>query len=157
VGAILWIMVFVAVLLPPAPASASRSTAAAGSDQVTVPATRPWTDTGIAVANGAIVSFHATGEINIYGGRADSFKSPDGGPDCIASAARYAGQWAALGLPCWSLIGRIGSGAPFLVGSDSSYTAPAAGELYLGVNDESLASFNDNSGAWTVVITTSGA
>jgi hypothetical protein len=54
-------------------------------------------------------------------------------------------------LPCWSLIGRVGpSGAPFEVGSKITMTAAAAGEFYLGVNDNF---FGDNSGAWSATIT----
>ena len=55
-----------------------------------------------------------------------------------------------MGLPCWSLIGRIGNGSPFEVGDGGIYTV-ANGELYLGVNDDPTA-FGDNSGYWTVAM-----
>jgi len=60
-----------------------------------------------------------------------------------------------MGLPCWSLIGRIGSGPPFEVGAKATHAVPSPGELYLGVNDKSLGSFADNSGEWTVQVSRS--
>ena len=50
-----------------------------------------------------------------------------------------------------SLIGRIGeSGAPFLVGSELSFTADTEGRLFLGINDNSV---KNNAGAFTATIT----
>jgi Peptidase A4 family len=53
------------------------------------------------------------------------------------------------GLPCWSLIGRIGNGAPFKIGDSATHAVSSPGELYLGVDDQANA-FGDNSGSWTV-------
>ena len=52
--------------------------------------------------------------------------------------------------PCWSLIGNIGGGAPFYVGTNTSFTASTGGVLSLGINDNNLP---DNSGSWTATVT----
>ena len=58
-------------------------------------------------------------------------------------------------MPCWSLIGRVGNGPIFPVGTSlQNFTAPSAGELYLGVNDTPNDYF-DNTGEWQAEITTS--
>ena len=55
-----------------------------------------------------------------------------------------------LGLPCQSLLGRIGKdGKPFEVGESAEFTASAPGKFFLGVNDRNVA---DNTGAWTATI-----
>jgi hypothetical protein len=128
--------------------------AQAASEQLVVPGNQPWTDTGLTVAPGTVINISALGEINVYGGRADWYKTPAGGPNCIASPTTSVGQWIGMGLPCWSLIARIGQGPAFEVGTGITYTASSSGRLYLGVNDESLASFNDNSGTWTALVST---
>ena len=65
------------------------------------------------------------------------------------------GGFLAPGLPCWSLIAKIGqSGSIFEVGLSKTFQASASGQLYLGVNDDY---FGDNSGSWTAVITTGSA
>lgn len=113
---------------------------------VAVPATQPWTDTGVDLTGGNPYRVQASGIINVYGGRADSYKTPAGGPNCTAP---YGGHWIGAGLSCWSLIGQIGpSGAPFEIGNGTVFTADRSGRLYLGVNDESTYSFVDNSGGW---------
>jgi len=143
---------------PKAGGSPTPTSSPTPAQQVAVPGTQPWTDTGIYLSE-ASVSFTASGTVNIYAGRADSNKTPDGTgpvhPNCIASPAIFGGQWIAMGLPCWSLIGRIGSGPPFEVGAKATHAVPSPGELYLGVNDESVGSFADNSGEWTVQVSRS--
>jgi hypothetical protein len=64
--------------------------------------------------------------------------------------------WLTPGLTCWSLVGRIGDGAPFQVGTGVSFSVETAGRLYLGANDE-IHAFGNNSGNWTVDITVSDA
>ena len=59
-------------------------------------------------------------------------------------------QFIAPGLSVWSLIGESGSnGQPFEVGTSLTLTAPAFGELYLGVND---CYYADNAGSGTATI-----
>ena len=70
------------------------------------------------------------------------------GPQCEAVAGPGA-QWVAPGLDCYALIGRIGSGQPFVIGNGASVNAAADGELMLTANDDNFA---DNSGAWSVAV-----
>ena len=49
-----------------------------------------------------------------------------------------------------ALIGRIGNGAPFFIGSGvQSFRAGTSGRLYLGINDDYLP---DNSGSFRVIV-----
>ena len=48
-----------------------------------------------------------------------------------------------------ALIGRIGNGAPFAIGNQTSIVAPASGVLFLGVNDDGFA---DNQGNFQVIV-----
>jgi hypothetical protein len=118
--------------------------ARAATVTVSVPAAQPWTDTGVDVAAGSTVSISASGVIKIAG--SDPGKTPNGTPGCVATPA-----YVAPNLTCYILLARIGSGAPRQVGSSDSFLVPTAGRLFLGVNDEVFA---DNSGAWTVNVTT---
>ena len=131
---------------------ATEASAATSSQTVTVPATQPWTDTGISLPAGT-VSFQASGIINVSGGDPAYDETPAGDgpadPTCIAGPNSYSGSWTAPGLPCWSLIGRIGNGTPFFVGDSYQAVIKNPGELYLGVDDET-GQFGDNSGSWTV-------
>ncbi|HEX5497970.1 MAG TPA: hypothetical protein VFX03_02045, partial [Thermomicrobiales bacterium] len=70
------------------------------------------------------------------------------GVECLGS------NWVTEVAACWSLIGRVGSGAPFAVGFGTSFTATSAGRLYLGVNDDI---FGDNVGSWTATVTAAPA
>ncbi len=53
-----------------------------------------------------------------------------------------------------TLIGRVGNGQPFAIGSQTSVQMPAAGQLFLGVNDTHL---DDNDGSFQVRIQRGGA
>jgi hypothetical protein len=54
-----------------------------------------------------------------------------------------------------ALIGRVGTGAPFLIGTNTGpITMPASGRLMLGVNDDHHA---DNSGNYSVLVQTTSA
>ena len=53
------------------------------------------------------------------------------------------------GLDCYALIGRIGSGQPFVIGNGVSIDAAADGEIMLAANDDNFA---DNSGAWSATV-----
>jgi hypothetical protein len=140
-----------ALLVPTNAASATTLS----STTVTVPAAQPWTGTGISLPVGT-VSFDASGTINVAGGAPGGDNTPNGdgpaNPSCIAGPDQYSGSWTAPGLPCWSLIGRIGNGTPFFIGDSARLDIKTAGELYLGVNDET-GQFGDNSGSWTVQVT----
>jgi len=48
-----------------------------------------------------------------------------------------------------ALIGRIGNGAPFPIGTQTAIPMPGAGQLFLGVNDDEL---SDNQGEFRVEV-----
>jgi hypothetical protein len=54
------------------------------------------------------------------------------------------------GVSWGALVGRVGDGAPFLIGFEYEFTTETSGELYLGVND--CCSFADNTGEFKVTI-----
>lgn len=110
---------------------------------ITVPANQPWTDTGISVSRGERIVFSGSGDINFAEGPGKS--SGVGGSPLGAGGKLPVGN-----APLGALIGRVGTGTPFLIGSNPSpITMPANGRLLLGVNDEH---FPDNSGNYTVSI-----
>jgi hypothetical protein len=125
---------------------------------ITVPGNQPWTDTGLDLATGSSVSITASGTIKIA--PEDPGKTPAGDPNCVGPSGRKidptAETWLTPGLTCWSLVGRIGDGAPFQVGTSLSISVETAGRLYLGINDEK-GRFGNNSGSWTANITVGGA
>jgi hypothetical protein len=110
---------------------------------VVVEAWERWSDTGIDVQPRDVLLFEANGTIWVH----DSDRNvvtPDG-----------AGGHRSLYVPMLTqrggaLIGRIGHGPPFFVGSSRAVLSPTIGRLYLGVNDDD---FRDNVGAFEVTIT----
>jgi hypothetical protein len=122
-----------------APAAASGA-APFGSIQVN--ANQQWTDTGVTVKRGDRLAFQASGEIKIA---PDFTATPDGSSTSGPRASLPVAAMAAGGL-----IGRIGNGAAFPIGSNSQPIAmPANGRLFLGVNDDQM---SDNSGSFAVSI-----
>ena len=83
----------------------------------------------------------ASGEISLRG--ADGPKSSPGGTGQTDPANTMPS------VPTGALIGRIGTGQPFLIGTASSIAAPAAGQLFLGINDSNV---SDNQGSYQVDI-----
>lgn len=111
-----------------------------------VQANQPWTDTGIQVNAGDQVTFHAGGRIATMPGQ------PPVGPDGKTgdTSANYPMPSAAAG----ALIGRVGTGAPFLIGSQQApIQMQSSGTLQLGVNDDF---FGDNAGTFSVAIQVNG-
>ena len=111
---------------------------------ITVQANQPWTSTGIAVRKGQRLTFTTTGEVQL-----------SDNPNDIATADGAKDQRRAAGAPvpaalAGALIGRVGNGAPFPIGSNSQgITMPANGVLFLGINDDG---FPDNKGNFQVVV-----
>ena len=136
-----------AVFLPRAinPPPTSEPTAPS-TFQVSVPADRDWTATGVYCSAGDIFGLTATGHI-LHEDNPNSTVSPDG----LADPSYH--QYNVPGLPDAGTAGLIGSldreQQFFFVGSATDYTCPRAGQLYLGINDRGLAG---NSGAWTASI-----
>jgi hypothetical protein len=110
---------------------------------VVVDARTGWTDAGIDVAAGQVLSFYATDRIRWAPGRRDG---PDGEHNSSPRPSRPMPNERRA-----ALIGRIGAGGDyFLVGSRrEGIRMRAAGRLYLGINDESL---DDNAGSFRVTI-----
>jgi hypothetical protein len=110
---------------------------------IRVPAARPWTDTGLNVVAGQHVSFQASGQLK-FAYAADATAGPDGG-------SMRLNDYPVPSVPVGALIGRIGNGAPFGIGTQTQPPPmPASGRLQLGTNDNN---FDDNSGFFTVVVT----
>jgi hypothetical protein len=110
---------------------------------ITVQANQPWTNTGVTVRKGQRLTFTTTGEVQLSDD-ANDIANPDG-----SKAARYAANSQMKQVLAGALLGRIGNGAPFAIGNQTSIAAPAAGVLFLGVNDDG---FGDNKGNFQVIV-----
>jgi len=126
----------------PATANAvGTSGVAAPAGSVLVQANQQWNDGGITVKKGDRVAFSTSGQISIGPGM-------NAGPDGDGTMHNPAYPVAAMA--GGGLIGRVGNGTPFPIGSNSQpIVMPNDGRLMLGVNDNELA---DNSGAFTVTV-----
>jgi hypothetical protein len=125
-------------LTPSGDLAVLAESAAISSDDISVPSTAAWVDSGIAIASGDTLMISATGSCSPNG--TTNFNGPDGdGAACITCVApgptsRYA------------LVGRIGAaGTPFLIGSSFSETIFESGSLFLAFNDDI---FGDNGGSF---------
>jgi hypothetical protein len=114
-----------------------------GSDDsriVTVSSRQLWTPTGLMVRRGERLALLSTGQIRLS--TAGMSASPDGSGQNDPGAPL---PQTASG----ALIGRIGNGRPFVIGTQSEVEMPDFGPLILGVNDSEL---SDNDGAFRVEI-----
>jgi PA-IL-like protein len=134
-----------------APATGSAATSAVGTSGTLAPGTvlvqanQPWNDAGITVKKGDRVSFNTSGQISFAQGQTT-------GPDGDGSLRRA--TYPVPVMPVGGLIGRVGTSAPFPIGSNSQpIVMPADGRLMLGVNDDE---YGDNTGAFTVTVTKVG-
>lgn len=135
----------------PATAQAVIGSPSPAATTLAMDLTKGYTDTGIAVVPGEQLTFAASGTLN-WGGTCTTCSTPPSGDAWSTCSYREPPNYPLPGMPCWSLIGKVGAtGAPFEIGSSLNYTVPAgvSGELYVGVNDNILA---DNSGSWSVAI-----
>jgi hypothetical protein len=64
-------------------------------------------------------------------------------------ANRTAANAPLPGTPIGALIGRVGNSQPFVIGNQTRVQMPAAGLLFVGINDDHLA---DNAGEFRVEI-----
>ena len=123
---------------------AAPVTAAGGGPGVVVAGNQQWVSSGITVRRGEIVTFTSTGEVRL---------SPDASDVAGVTGARSQRLAAGAPLPqnfAGALIGRVGNGPAFAIGDQTSVRMPAAGILWLGINDDIVA---DNAGQFNVVIT----
>jgi hypothetical protein len=110
-----------------------------------VPANEAWTDTEFDVEAGQELEIEASGRI-VHHPDPVLTAGPEGNPD--AQLRQY--NVPTLGnVDHSSLIAKIGDAQPFFVGRSITFSAPASGRLYLGIND---AGVHNNEGAFTVEI-----
>ena len=102
-----------------------------------------WTNTGVWVREGELVTVDASGNVQLSANAADS-----GGPGGVESQRR-APSAPLPAHPAGALIARVEESEPVFVGEDRTFRAPASGQLYFGVNDDHLA---DNSGEFRVSV-----
>jgi len=141
--------------IAPAPAAAATSGLASPGatdnqpvpqGSVRVPANQQWVPAGVMVKKGQRLVFSATGQVQISPDAAH-VATPDGNP-----AVQTPGV-PVPNMPVGGLIGRIGNGAPFPIGSNRQpITMPEDGLLMMGVNDTNV---TDNAGSFVVQITPS--
>lgn len=119
--------------------------AATGID---VPGSAGWIPTGLVVRRGEVLIISSTGQVQLSGA-AEDVAGPSG-----ARSQRVASDAPLPGVSAGTLIAKIDDGAPFSIADSASATMPAAGQLFLGVNDGRLA---DNTGSFRVSIQRSPA
>lgn len=111
---------------------------------VTIPANVRWVSVNLIVKKGEMIGFAASGRVQLSDDPSDS-------AGCAGSDLGRTTPGATLPtVLIGALLGRIGNGTPFGIGNQAAVPMPAAGELFLGVNDDA---FNDNRGAFQVVVT----
>jgi len=151
-------MLMVASILALSVAAAAPASAAPTVSQLTLHSRQQYTSSGMTLRVGDSVTIRASGTIRFGGGKIQSVAPPGipAGPQCdaIRQSEPRRNHFPALGESCWSLIGRIGTGKPFEVGSEKSFRAPHAGLLWLGLNDNFV---DDNTGSWQATISVTAA
>ncbi len=113
---------------------------------IRIEASACWVNTGLTLTTGQTVTIDASGTANTWEGKDISNGGPDGQPanQCGAIECPHRGsQYGAL-------IGRIGEGETFLVGSHLVLTVTEDGELFLTINDWEC---DDNLGGFNASIT----
>ncbi len=126
----------------PAPAAPVDTPTPAGA--VRVNGNAGWVATNVIVRRTDRVQFSATGQVQLSTD-AEDVASPAG-----SLRGRYAPNGPAPTLLAGALLGRIGNGPPFAIGDQTqALPVPAAGQLFLGVNDDQV---SDNQGAFVVTV-----
>jgi len=113
---------------------------------ITVSSAERWTDTGIDVTAGDVVSFSVAGTVSLGDDRS---LGAEGDLDGVARAPRR----PMSDRPAGALIGRIGTSPDdtFFIGAERlPFRVRTSGRLYLGVNDDTL---DDDDGAFQVAVT----
>lgn len=126
---------------------------------ITVQATSPWADTGINIQSGSTVA------VTYLSGawtadpkdNNDTLYTAAGSPDIVVSPGQP--KYPMVNVNMGALIGRIGEGAPFLIGNGPvSVPDTTSGPLQLCINDDLTGTYgaglSDNKGSVTVQITT---
>jgi PA-IL-like protein len=136
---------------PVATTGVASNPAPAPPGSIAVNGNQPWTDTGINVKKGDLISFAATGQVRVASGDSpDVVADPNGANNFPAPRNNYPLPTMAVG----GLIAKVGNDKAFGIGTlTHAISMPDNGRLYLGVNDDG---FGDNSGAFYVRITRTG-
>ena len=119
---------------------------AAGRQTVRVNSQQRWTDSGIVVRAGDVITFDATGQIEMS-------DPSDTATPAGSTRGRTAPDAPVLGQKAGGLLAKIGEYSPAFIGARTTWTAPVSGRLYLGVNDDHL---GDNSGEFIVNVGVQG-
>jgi Hsp70 protein len=114
------------------------------SATVTVRGDQAWTETSIDVSPGDSVTVEASGTVNL-----PQAAGPAGDADPALTVFNVKVDGKPLEAPHGSLIGKVGNGAPFVIGEKDTFQVAAAGRLSLGVNDEGV---DNNSGSYQASI-----
>lgn len=123
-------------------ATSGANLQAPSGNGITVSPKQAWTATGLTVRKGEVLSINATGEVQLSTD-ANDVATPFG-----SKSGRKATNAPLPNALAGALIGRIGaSGQPFAIGSGVQVPMPAAGQLFLGVNDDG---YEDNQGEFRV-------
>ncbi len=130
------------------PAAATTPTlAAATGNGIVVSSKSAWTPTGLTVRRGEVLTVNTSGEIQL------SRDANDVSGSAGAKSQRYSPNAPLPRAFAGALIARVGNGEPFAIGNQTTVTMPAAGQLFLGINDDG---FEDNVGEFRVEIARSG-
>jgi hypothetical protein len=121
---------------------------AASPGVVRVQANQKWVDTGLALTEGQQLTLESSGTVKL---NADGSETS---PVTGTQSGRKAAGAHAPDLPVGALVGRLGNGQAFGIGSSTSLTMPASGRLYLAVNDDEN---GDNQGYYDVRLTPGAA
>jgi serine/threonine-protein kinase len=105
-------------------------------------AATPWANPGIAVQEGDLLTFTASGTFGVAG--SDPGKTP-AGMGCSTPPPPL--SLVAPELTGSAVVGKVGSGAPFCIGAGCNVVATTSGELYVSINDDV---FGDNWGGVTI-------
>lgn len=120
--------------------------------QLKVSALYPWVEIPIELFEGQTVTFEASGATarscnhDSCPDGYDQFTTPNG------ISGNICGDCIVINIPEMALVGRIGDGTPFLIGTGTTITAEQDSVLYLAINDADYA-YNDNEGFYQVTIT----
>lgn len=139
---------------------------------ITVPAVHEWLDTGITLEPGQVYTITASGFIDLWVDCETDCPNTENTPNCDYVCANDVtgpeGTFGAVGdMPpgetyaqydlksafFGELIGRIGDGGPFIIGSGGTFIADRSGMLRLKVNEDNTP---DNGGAFIVIVDTAG-
>jgi hypothetical protein len=126
--------------------SGTRATSGRRGRMITVSTAERWTDTGIDVTAGDVISFSVAGTVSLGDDRS---LGAEGDLDAATPAPRR----PMPDRPAGALLGRIGTSPDdtFFIGAERlPFRVRTSGRLFLGVNDDTL---DDDDGAFQVAVT----